>query len=145
MNSDIAWYIFFSSPIYYFLWFGLDVYAKNKLQGGEVLVGKILLIFLKLLEIGGLILAILLLLQAYELIQNGYYINFKWQRIFDYSEMNFNVRGGLLARFVLMPIISVVIIIFPLLIVAYSCFGIVIYVPALLSLSKKSTINQKGR
>ena len=137
MNSDIAWYIFFISPIYFFLWFGLDIITKNKLEDGDELIGKILLVFLKLLEVGGLILALLLLLQVYEIIKDGYYADFKWESIFDYSGTNFNMRRGLFARFVLMPIISVVIIIFPILIIAYSCFGLSIYIPALLPYFKK--------
>ena len=143
MNSDIAWYIFFISPIYFFLWFGLDIITKNKLEDGDELIGKILLVFLKLLEVGGLILALLLLLQAYEIIKDGYYADFKWERIFDYSGMNFNMRRGLFARFVLMPIISVVIMIFPILIIAYSCFGLSIYIPALLPYFKKRQILSK--
>ena len=143
MNSDIAWYIFFISPIYFFLWFGLDIITKNKLEDGDELIGKILLVFLKLLEVGGLILALLLLLQVYEIIKDGYYADFKWESIFDYSGMNFNMRRGLFARFVLMPIISVVIIIFPILIIAYSCFGLSIYIPALLPYFKKRQILSK--
>ena len=144
MNSDIAWYIFFISPIYFFLWFGLDIITKNKLEDGDELIGKILLVFLKLLEVGGLILALLLLLQVYEIIKDGYYADFKWESIFDYSGMNFNMRRGLFARFVLMPIISVVIMIFPILIIAYSCFGLSIYIPALLPYFKKrQTLSKK--
>lgn len=143
MNSDIAWYIFFISPIYFFLWFGLDIITKNKLEDGDELIGKILLVFLKLLEVGGLILALLLLLQVYEIIKDGYYADFKWESIFDYSGMNFNMRRGLFARFVLMPIISVVIMIFPILIIAYSCFGLSIYIPALLPYFKKRQILSK--
>ncbi|MCP9903765.1 hypothetical protein KBY85_06385 [Cyanobium sp. BA5m-10] len=143
MNSDIAWYIFFISPIYFFLWFGLDIITKNKLEDGDELIGKILLVFLKLLEVGGLILALLLLLQVYEIIKDGYYADFKWESIFDYSGMNFNMRRGLFARFVLMPIISVVIMIFPILIIAYSCVGLSIYIPALLPYFKKRQILSK--
>jgi hypothetical protein len=144
MNSDIAWYIFFTSPIYFFLWFGLDIITKKKLEDGDELIGKILLIVSKLLEIGGIILALLLLLQVYEIIKDGYYADFKWESIFDYSGMNFNMRRGLFARFVLMPIISVVIMIFPILIIAYSCFGLSIYIPALLPYFKKrQTLSKK--
>jgi hypothetical protein len=137
MNSDIAWYIFFVSPIYCFLWFGLHIITKGKFEEGDELIGKILLVVLKLLEIGGLILALLLLLQAYEIINDGYYADFKWNSIFDYSGMNFNMRRGLFARFVLMPVISVFIMIFPILIIAYGCLGLSIYIPALLTFFKK--------
>ena len=143
MNSDIAWYIFFISPIYFFLWFGLHIITKSKLEDGDELIGKILLVFLKLLETGGLILALFLLLQVYEIIKDGYYANFKWESIFDYSGMNFNMRRGLFARFVLMPIISVVIMIFPILIIAYGCFGLSIYIPALLTFFKKGQLLSK--
>jgi hypothetical protein len=146
MNSDIAWYIFFISPIYFFLWFGLDIITKKKLEDGDELIGKILLIVSKLLEIGGIILALLLLLQVYEIIKDGYYTDFKWESIFDYSGLNLNMRRGLFARFVLMPIISVVIMIFPILIIAYSCFGLSIYIPALLSfLKKKQRLSKKDK
>ena len=137
MKSDIAWYIFFVSPIYFFLWFGLDVITNNKLENGEELIGKLLLVVLKLFEIGGLILAFLLLFQAYEILKGGYYAHFKWERLFDYNGMNFNMRRGLFVRFVLLPIISVIIMLFPLLIIAYSCFGLSIYAPALFSVLKK--------
>ena len=146
MNSDIAWYIFFVSPIYFSLWFGLYVITNNKLENGDELIGKLLLVVLKLFEIGGLILAFLLLFQAYEILKGGYYAHFKWESTFDYSGFNFNMRGGLLARFVILPVISVVSMIFPILIIAYSCFGLSIYIPALLSsLKKKQRLSKKDK
>jgi hypothetical protein len=134
MTDANMWHLFYLTPVY--LWATLLTVPADPGHRTRERVAKIL-------AVGGMVLGALFIANGILVISEGYYGDFRWNALFDYS--NLSVPKTRAARgIILLPLFSILLALFPLAIIAFGGWGVFIYAKLFSGKTTKS-LEGKGR